>query len=78
MSAFGVDEKAMDASVASFWLIERLGNAGLAVWKLVAVVAGYALLRHQQTAGLAALCVLYVGICAWNWRQAQHQRSRNA
>lgn len=58
------------------WLIARLGNAGLVLAKLVAVALGYVLAYHGETALLAAGCVLYVGICAWNWRQARSKSSR--
>lgn len=53
------------------WLIARLGNAGLILAKLFAVALGYVLLLHGETALLAAGCVLYVALLAWNWRHSR-------
>lgn len=40
----------------------------LAVWAGI-IALGYVLASHGETALLAAGCVLYVGICGWNWKQ---------
>lgn len=58
------------------WLIARLGNAGLVLAKLIAVAIGYVLAYHGETALLAAGCVLYVGICGWNWKQHSRGSSK--
>lgn len=52
------------------WMMERFGQQqGLMLAKLAALGVGAFLAYTGSAWALAALCVVYVGVVAWNWRQ---------
>lgn len=61
------------------WLMGRIGTRpALLAAKLLAVALGWVLAYHGEALALVVLCVIYLGVCAWNWRVLRRLRRRSA
>ena len=57
------------------WLMGRIGTRpALLAAQLLAVALGWLLAYHGEALALVALCVIYTGVCAWNWRVLRRLR----
>lgn len=50
-------------------VMNRFGMRGFAAVKVIIVALGFGLAHIDATTALAVLCVVYIGVVVWNWRQ---------